>query len=227
MKFLASAILAVALSTSASHADIVSTVGLTLIPPPTGTTVQADWIPANGLPPQLIFAEQQGVTLAASLDVDTGAAIAAGTVISSYFVGFGTHDFNLYPFGNATADTSVTFDQVVLGIIYQSSILFQAANFAASDFLGAAGVTYQESSCPTLGFGCAFETSIISGYTDSASFAGNVVSFHNEYFYPGDVARVITAAAVPGPVVGAGLPGAAAFSLTMWSLWRRRRRKLT
>ena len=37
------------------------------------------------LPPQIIFAEQQGVTLANPLVTDTG-TIAAGTLVNSYFV---------------------------------------------------------------------------------------------------------------------------------------------
>src|ERR1700730_534353 len=97
---------ATAISTAA--ADIISTTGLTIVSPP--VTVTGDFIINSGgaLPPQLIFAEQQGVTLLNPLVTDTG-TIAAGTLVNSYF-------FALNALPGAIVDTSVTFSSPVLGL---------------------------------------------------------------------------------------------------------------
>ena len=67
--------------------------------------VTGDFIVNSGgaLPNQLIFAEQQGVTLLAPLVTDTG-TIAAGTLVNSYFFAVNTFGAN-----ETVADTSVTF----------------------------------------------------------------------------------------------------------------------
>ena len=100
---------ATAISTAA--ADIISTTGLTIVSPP--LTVTGDFIINSGgaLPPQLIFAEQQGVTLLNPLVTDTG-TIAAGTLVSSYFFAVNA------AIPGAIVDTSVTFSSPVLGLIY-------------------------------------------------------------------------------------------------------------
>jgi hypothetical protein len=119
-------ICASATAISDAAADIISTVGLVQEPAP--TTVGANFVINAGLPPQIIFNEQQGVVLVAPLVTDTG-VIAAGTVVNSYF--FAVNAINEF-----TANTSVTFSGNVLGIIFQEDINgVLSPNFASSDFL--------------------------------------------------------------------------------------------
>jgi hypothetical protein len=202
-------------------ADIIGTTGgLNIISAPS-VTVKADFLVNNELPSQVIFAEQQYVTLAVPLAVDIGGPIAAGTTVNSYFFAL-----NLYNCcNNFLANTSVTFDGAVLGVIYleNSSSGLLSPNFAASDFLGAPNTTYHETSC----LFCAFETFLGTqqgaNFDDVVSMSGNTVSFHNLYSTPGDFARIITAPAhVPGPIVGAGLPGLVLASGGLLGWWRRR-----
>src|SRR5579859_6896329 len=87
--------LALVQGVSGAHAGIVavgaygdSQFGLTIQTPAPGTFVTADFIENNHLPDGIAFAEQQNVALAAPLALDTGGTLAAGTRVSSYFVGF-------------------------------------------------------------------------------------------------------------------------------------------
>jgi hypothetical protein len=213
-------IVCAALLTTTAHADIVSTNGLTVIAPPS-VTVQADFLVSNGLPPQIIFAEQQNVVLANPLTLDIGGPIAAGTVVNSYLVAWNA--FNSLT--NFSADnTSVTFDGAVLGVIYrQDANGIASPNYAASDFLGSPNVTYNESSC----LFCAFElfdgTDQLRDFDIAIPF-GNSVFFHNLYSDPGDVARILVAqpSAAPGPIAGAGLPGLI-FAIGGFIAWWRKR----
>jgi hypothetical protein len=212
-------VLAIVLASSTAHADIVSTVGLTQITAP--TLVTGSFLINDGLPSQIIFPEQQNITLAAPLVTDTG-VIPAGTVVDSYF-------FALNSAIEYVVNTSVTFSTNVLGAIYKDptnpygnpSLPFYPL-FTASNFLGTTGTTYTLEGAIACGPFCAFET-ITAPDMDTLTVAGNTVFFHNDYSVPGDFARIIvqSAAPVPGPIVGTGLPGLLGlFSFLGWK-WRR------
>jgi hypothetical protein len=216
-------ICAAAAATRTASADIITTSGLSQVTAP--TLVTGDFL-ANSLTHQIIFAEKKGVTLLADLVTDTG-TIAAGTAVDSYFFAL-----NVLQANPVIVNTSVTFDVPVLGIIYKDGPDPYAIppggpfnpNFAASDFLGAIGTTYAlgGANCGPI---CGFEV-IPSPDMDTASFIGNTAFFHNNYSTPGDFARIITAdppAPVPGPIVGAGLPGLILASGGLLGWWRRRK----
>jgi hypothetical protein len=203
-------ICAAAAAIGTAAADIISTTGLTIVSAP--SVVTADFIIDGGLPSQLIFAEQRGVILANPLSIDAG-TIPAGETVDSYF--FAVNASNI-----AFANTSVTFDSPILGIIYQDGSLLQLnPNFANSNFLGAVGTTYTLSGC----IYCGFEA---TPDMDTASFIGNTAFFHNDYSRPGDFARIITVDPhpVPGPIAGAGLPGLILASGGILGWWRRRQK---
>ena len=78
------AVLPILISTMVSaKADIISTVGLSVISAPS-LTVTGNFLSANELPSQVIWAERQNVVLGSPLNTDTG-VIAAGTLVDSYW----------------------------------------------------------------------------------------------------------------------------------------------
>lgn len=181
------AVAALACVESSARANIVavatlsgSAVGLTVQTPLPGTTITGNFIHNNGLPDGIAFAEKQNFTLASSLALDTGGVLAAGTRVSSYFVGFDTGGASLHQ------HTSATFSAAILGIEY-----VDGGNLGASDVLGLSTLNYN------LGCGlCGYEGG------ETATFAGPTATFTSTFSNPGDYARVITAA-VPEPATWA------------------------
>ena len=103
------AALVTATTAGPTAANIISTADLTVITPQF-LTITVNALVSNpqlSLPSQIIFAEQQNVTLAAPLAVDTGNPIPAGTIVSSYF--FIVND-NKTVTASTFSFTSVTFD---------------------------------------------------------------------------------------------------------------------
>jgi hypothetical protein len=163
-----------------SSAAVISVTDLTVVAPP--PTVGADFLTDQHLPEAVIFDERQNVTLSSALTTDTG-VIPTGTLVDS-------HLFAVQSLFPRALTSSATFSGKVLGVIY----LDGSANWVTSDFLGVPGTIYLEN--PILCQLCGFER------TDTAKIIGNTVEFENGFSMPGDIARVITAAAAPLPAAG-------------------------
>ena len=163
--------------------SITSNVTVNQTTPAPGSTVGANFLITLGLTPGLAFDEQQNVVLGSSLTTDTG-TIAAGTLVSSYFVAF-----NVSPSEGTTQSTRVTFSNPVLGIVFMNG----SSAWAASDFLGLSTLNYQEDPgvCPA----CGYEPG------ETATFSGDIAFLNSSFSEPGDFARIITAGSptVPEP----------------------------
>jgi hypothetical protein len=172
----------------AQAGSIVSYTNLTLISAP--AIVGDDFLTNQSLPDAVIFYEQQNVTLTSALVTETG-VIPRGTVVDSAF-------FAVQSLSSQTLSSSVTFGGAVLGVVYEDG----SADWAASDFLGAPGTTYDED--PDQCAQCGFDPS------DTLTVEGDTVDFTNIFSQPGDFARIIYApppTPEPGSILlfGAGL----------------------
>ena len=143
-KKLASAIVSCALTGSSlnAYAALVASGDIELIAPP--TSVAAGATESDTL--MRLFLEQESFALPSSLDAEvtapatvsggagiTPGAVAAGTVVSSYFLHFDTSLPNVA----ITLAASITFDAPILGLM-----LFGSSLDASDLILGAPGTTY-------------------------------------------------------------------------------------
>jgi hypothetical protein len=150
------------------------------------------------------FDEIQNFTLSAPLVEDVGlSTIAAGTVISSYYVFFD-------PGPTEEVIGTVNFDSTVLGIITGTSAL------ASSDFLAAAGVNYLNPADRGLEAG------------DSVTISGaQQILFDTVASSPGDYVRVITVGTpetTPAPEPGSAAP--MALGVSGLAVFGRKRKSL-
>jgi PEP-CTERM motif len=164
--------------------SITSNVSVNQTTPAPGSTVGANFLITLGLTPGLAFDEQQNVVLGSSLATDTG-TIAAGTLVSSYFVAF-----NVLNAALESQSTTITFSTPALGIVF----LDGSTAWAASDFLGLPTLNYQEDPgvCPM----CGYEAG------DTATFSGDQAFLNSGFSEPGDFARIITAGSTTVPEPG-------------------------
>jgi hypothetical protein len=153
-------------------------------------------------PDLFAFDEVQNFTLSAPLDLNVGLSpIAAGTVISSYYVFFD-------PGPTEEVIGTVDFDSTVLGIITGTSEL------AGSDFLAASGVNYLNPANRGLEAG------------DSVTISGaQQILFDTVASSPGDYVRVITVG-TPGTTPTPEPSSAALMAVGVLGLavWRSKRK---
>ncbi len=151
------------------------------------------------------FDERQNVTLTAPLAATFGlTSIPIGTRINSHFIFFD-------PLARQTAQATITFDTPVLAAITLRPQLI------ASNYLGAAGVTYLTP--PSFGLEPGFDF-VTPGSPDAISLRVNFLTTDS----PGDHFRVITMApALPVPEPAAWLAMIAGFAAVGGALRRVRR----
>ena len=138
------------------------------------------------------FDESQNILLASALNMDIGAAVAAGTQVASHYIFFDPATTNPPSHIVGTVD----FDSDVLGIITSTGLLL------ASDILANTGVNYLNPGLRGLEAG------------DSVTISGTrQITFDTFASSPGDYVRVITAFSP-----GATVPEPASIALTLAAL---------
>ena len=135
------------------------------------------------------FDESQNILLAAALNMDIGASVAAGTQVASHYIFFD-------PRQTGHIIGTVDFDSDVLGIITSTGLL------AVSDILANTGVNYLNPGLRGLEAG------------DSVTISGTrQILFDTFASSPGDYVRVITAFSL-----GATVPEPASIALALAAL---------
>ena len=211
MRFLLAAplaLLVLVLVAAPANADLVSTVGGSIILPPSDAL---DDIATNtGME---AFNEAQNIFTSVAHSIDGGGTIAAGTAVSSHMI-------FLNSAGTAALSdlATFTFDGVILGVMSDTGGFFEAASTFE---LGAAATNYTVTG-PGTGPAAPFparglESPTIGGTqvlgSDGYTVSGSSITVSMFVTEPGDWIRVITASTVPEPgtlvLLGLGIAGVA------------------
>lgn len=158
-----------------SVAGPISSSGLApaIIAPPADTSNNA-----TPYSKQVGFDENQGVTLAGALSVDSG-SIAAGTVVNSHMIYLERLRGSTLPNSVTHTDVVWTFDGMVLGVMSSTDGSLEGAS---ESILGLGTTTYDQYSNRGM------------ENNDSYSILGNTLTVNMRVSEPGDWIRVVTLA---------------------------------